>query len=394
MQFFGIAFNNMDLQSLIKEWTNSEFQLDVYKMFYEDIERKKDDMLRLLPENLKNKIFDNEGNIKKNILSDDLYIEMVKYKEMFHHEWNKACQSVNDENKRIETTLPKSIKKLAELMMHDEEVVSIYLQNNNELVVELKERSWGKRLLVFKGIEKADIPNDVYPTWWLYDELFRVDNNKYEFNVLFSNGEFSITFDNFDIVIQTQKYIYKIIEKFSQEAVETKVDEIIKESIEKDGDKVQENTTSSFINSTFDGREFFHAVSSCVSEKKHFAGSGSLNEMEQNILLLGNVIMNLIYDLLNPELGLIAGGIHKLATFPKVKLDEIIDSLSRTGPEYLYKIILESKNVFEISNEEEKLEKIKSLNNRMNLRYGVRGSEADEIFNSFANYIKMNVDKF
>jgi hypothetical protein len=81
MQFFSFAFEGMDLLSLIEEWSKCEHPLDVYEVFYQDAAQHKEDMIRLLPEHLKSRIFNGDGSIKKDILNEDLYRELVHYRQ-------------------------------------------------------------------------------------------------------------------------------------------------------------------------------------------------------------------------------------------------------------------------------------------------------------------------
>jgi len=394
MQFFGIAFESIDLHSLIEEWGNSEHPLDVYKVYYENIEEHKEDMLKLLPKDLKNKIFNNDGSIKKDVLNDELYRELVAYKKDFSNEWEKACLTVVEEEKKVSKTLPKSIKGLKKLHMHDERVTAIYFKENNKLIIELEEHIWGKPLLIFKGVEKAEILNELYPAWWIYNELFGLENGKYEFNVLFNQGEVSIVFTDFEICTKTKKYLLNIIEDFSPEAIKIKLDEFVKESNERDGSAPNEETISYLTNELFGDAGFFQNVSQCIGYKAHFAGINSLNKIEKEIDLINEFISNLIYDSVSAKSGFSKGGFHKIETYPKWKIDKIIKLLSKMGPKYLYRITMEAKNIFEETSEEERVQKIKRLNARIKRRYRHPRGSADEIFAAFTNYIKANKDDF
>lgn len=394
MQFFGIAFEGTDLHSLINKWGSSEYSLDVYEIYYNNIEENKDAMLRLLPKDLKNKIFNSDGSIKKDALNDELYRELVAYKKEFSNEWEKSCFKVVEEEKRIRKTLPKSIKKLKNLHMHDESVAAIYFEDNNKFVVELEERIWGKPLLIFKGVEKADILNELYPAWWLYDELFGLESGKYEFNVLFNQGEISIVFTDFEIHTKIKKYLSNINEDFSPESVKIKLDEVVNQFIERDGNIPNEETISFLTNELLGDTGFFQKVSECIGYKEHFVGRNSLNKVEKDISLLNEFLSDLIYDSVSTKSGFRNGGFHNIETYPKSKIDKIIRLLSKVGPKYLYRITMEAKNIFEETCEEEKTQKIKRLNARIKRRYRNSHRNADEIFTSFTKYIKANKDNF
>jgi hypothetical protein len=394
MQFFGIAFEGIDLHSLIEEECNSEYPLDVYGIYYNDIEENKQNMRRLLPNDLKNKIFNSDGSTKKDALNDELYRDLVAYKKEFSNEWEKLCLTVVEEEKKIRKTLPKSIKKLIKLYMHDESVTSIYFEDNNKLVVELDERIWGKPILIFKGVEKAEILTELYPACWIYDELFGLENGKYEFNVLFNQGEISIIFTDFEIHTKIKKYLSKIIEEFSSEAINIKLDEVVKLSIERDGNHPNDETISFLTNVLLSDIGFFQKVSECIGYKERFAGRTSLNKVEKEISLLNEFISNLIYDSVSAKSGFRNGGFHNIETFTKSNIDNIIRLLSKIGPKYLYRITMEAKNIFEETCEEEKTQKIKRLNAKIKRRYSNSLGNTDEIFTSFTNYIKANKDNF
>lgn len=394
MQFFGIAFEGMNLENLVNEWSNSEDPLDVYEIFYKEIEEHKNDMIRLLPMDLKNKIFNYDGSIKKDILNDELYNELVKYKKEFLNEWKESCYSASREEKKIQKSLPKSIKKLRSLCMHDEDVSTIYFEESNRLIIELQEQSWGKPILIFNGVEKADISNKVYPAWWLYDELFGLDNGKYEYNVLFREGEISVVFNDFEIKAKLRRYIENIIEEFSEEAVNKRISEIKERTIEEGRKDLSEESISYLENKLFGDMGFYETLTKCISHKMHFAGRNNLSKIEKDILLFSEFLYSLIYDTVSIKSGFKKGGFYNIRGYSKSKLNNILELLSKMGPRYLYRITLEAKSIFEEANEEEKKNKINKLDARINRRYRKKHGKSIEIFSSFANYVKMNKDKF
>lgn len=389
MQFFSIAFEKMDLQSLIEEWSNSEHPIDVYEMFYKDIEHYREDMLRLLPEVLKNKIFNSDGSPKADILNEELYRDMVEYKKGFRSEWKNAWRAVADEMKRIEKTLPESIGNFTKLYLHDEGVTAIYFKGDNKLVIELEEKIWGKPLLIFKGVEKAEILNEIYPSWWLYDELFGLDDGKYELNALLSEGEISIVFTDFEIKTSTKDYLKNVIEEFSPEGAKKKIEEAIKRHEQIDGKYPSEETISYIAHLNTSDEEFFHEVSKYIDEKEHFAGRNSLNKMEIDISLLNRFITKLLWASAGPS-GFTPGGFQNIEAFSGSELDRIINLLSNTGPEYLYRLAVKAKSVFELAGGVEKVQNIKKLNARIKLKYSAPRGNTDEIYRAFADYIKAN----
>jgi hypothetical protein len=356
MQFFGIAFEDMDLESLKKEWGNCEYPLDVYEVFYREVEEHKEDMTKLLPESLKNKIFNEKGDVRKDSLNEGLYKELVVYNQEAKTEWEKACRAVHDEEKRIRRNLSEPIKKLIKLNMHDEKAASISLEGE-KLIIELENHSWGKPLLIFKGVGKPHILIEAYPAWWLYNELFKLDNGKYEYNILFEQGEASIVFEDFEIQAKTKQFLSGIIDDFSPEA-------------------------------------FFREVSNCIGEKERFAGRNSLSKLEKEIALLNEFLTSLIYDSISPKFGFEEGGFKVIEAFPKYKLDKIIDLLSITGPKYLHRITMEAKVVFEETCSREKSDKIIGLDDRIKRRYRTKQGKTGEIFAAFTDYIKAYRDKF
>jgi hypothetical protein len=394
MQFFGIAHENIDLDTLHKEWTDSEHPLDVYEIFYREVEYQKEDMLRLLPKALKDKIYNFDSSIKKDALNEDLYRELVEYRRSFSKDWEEACEIVWSQRKKLQKKMPVSIKKLDKLSMHDEKVTSIYSGGENTVVVELEERTWGRPQLIFKGVEKADILVDRYPTWWLYEELFSADNGTYELNALFEEGEISIIFSDFEIKVQTKKYLAEVIEECSPHRIKARIDENIKISLEDGGNPPCEEAISNMIKMLSSDEEIFNKVSGNIGHKQHFAGRKSLSRAEKDISLFSEFITNLIYSTVSRKHGFKNGGFENIKAFSKSKLNRILELLNETGPKYLYKITLEAKNIFEEVMNEEREEKINKLNSRMIHRYLSTNGKRDEIFTCFVNYIKANRDKF
>jgi len=211
---------------------------------------------------------------------------------------------------------------------------------------------------------------------------------------LFNQGEISIVFTDFEIHTKIKKYLSNIIEDFSPEAVKIKLDEVVKQSIKRDGNRPNEETISYLTNELLGDTGFFQRVSECIGYKEHFAGRNSLNKVEKDISLLNEFLSNLIYDSVSAKSGFRNGGFHNIETYPKSKIDKIIRLLSKVGPKYLYRITMEAKNIFEETCEEEKTQKIKRLNARIKRRYRNSHGNADEIFVSFTNNIKANKDNF
>ena len=388
MQFFSIAHKGMTLQSLAYRWSNSECPLDVFDVFYRDIEVYKSDMLRLLPEELKRKLFNDNGSIKRKSLNDELYQELVGYKRNFMKEWEEACNALSEERKTIEKAMHKSIKRLAELPMHDEHVTSIHLENETTLIIELEEHVWGQTRLIFSGVERVAIPCIIYPICWLYEELIGAESGLYELNVLFNEGETSIVFSDFRIEVETKKYITGIIDEFSTIEAMKKIDEFTRNFIRITGHAPGEEDMSLVRRMASSDNELFTRIASCIGHKKNFVGEDNLSNYEENILLLYTFICDLIYDSVDFEYGYRRGGIDNIEAYPKTKLDRIIELLEIVGPEYLYKAITRARKVFEEKKAREKLK----LNARIKLKYNLESMNIDEVYTAFTKYIKTNLE--
>ena len=393
MQFFNMAHEGMTLQELVDQWGDPEQRRDVFADFYREIEFQKSDMIRLLPENLKKKLFKDDGSIKRDSLTEELYQELVEYKGKLMKEWEEAWDKIDIERKAIDKTMSESIKKLAELYMHDEQVFSIYYENDTTLILELEDYVWGQSKLVFSGVVSSEIKCDSYPTWWLYEELIGVEKGKYELNVLFSGGEMSVVFSDFRIETKTKKYLPSILEEFSPAGIAKKLDEYTQNSLQISGAYPTEESISFIREMVSSDSQFFEYVAQCIFKKKHFAGEDSLSEIEKDIVILHLFISDLVYDTVGLEFGIRRGGIDNIEAYSQSRLDRIIEILGDIGPSYLHEIMIKTRKVFELKDEKIRSKEKRRLDARIKLKYKSPSIGLDEIYIAFAGYIKENGPK-
>lgn len=284
-----------------------------------------------------------------------------------------------------------SIKTLIKLHMHDQ---YIKIRNmGSKVFLVLEDKPWGNVTLIFKNVEKFENSIVSYPRAWLYEEIFIIEPDKYEINVLFDEGEISVVFTDFEIEAKVKDCISNVLSKYTDEQIETKMKEI-KDFLAQMLENSSENDELNKKESLFGEREQFISISGCINEKKHFVGEGGLTCFEKDIALISIFIDSLIFGIFEPEKGHTKAGFQNLKRFSKTKRKRIIKLLSSCDLAYISNLTQQACEVIEACQESqcdgEDALKIKKLNEKFKRRYGSRGKKADGIFKAIMYYIRKN----
>jgi hypothetical protein len=313
MQFFPMFCEEKSFQDFVSDYIEP-----VDDFLFDGMQHYKEDMQRLLPDNLKMKIFDSNGNFRELVLDEELYGEILQYRRNFNLEYENIWQILKSEREKVKSSSKEAIKKLTNLHMHDQQVTEIR-KVNNKIFVELEEKEWGMVTLTFTDLEKFEIKGDLNPKWWLYEEIFLIEDNKYEFNVLFDNGEFSVIFSDFEIICEHKKYLNKVLAKYTPEKIDEKIEEMMRATQNTETGIISNDEILGIKELCFGDRGLIQEILMCVAEKRNFGDSKNLSQFENDISLLGEFIYNLLYDTINQQKGHIKGGFHTCNKLSKVK---------------------------------------------------------------------------
>ena len=200
MQVYGfLAFPDSK-----EEWEESvqyyeEEGIDYKKNAKEDLESRKSDLLKFLPESFHPYI--HNGTINCEFPSPELRNIAEQWLMEYDERMEKVRKEYNDHYESIKSQLPKNVVQLHENSLHDATIKS-FESHPNDIFIMILDCSGGFHYftdikLTFTGVSKLTMPEKSEGAWWLYDEVYRSDNN-FELHVLFDCPltEFSIIAEN------------------------------------------------------------------------------------------------------------------------------------------------------------------------------------------------------
>lgn len=174
-----------------EEWEESinDYKLEGYdfiKKSKENLELRKTDLLKFLPESFHPYIID--GTLKSEYPS----VELRKMADQWKEEYNQQMKELNKEYfsyyNSIKDRLPKNAVQLIENSLHDATVKSFDSPSNDTFILILDCRGgfhyFTDVKLTFTGVEEFLIPEKFDMAWWLYNEIYPTKAG-FELRVLF-----------------------------------------------------------------------------------------------------------------------------------------------------------------------------------------------------------------
>lgn len=169
----------------IEEWEES---IQMYKKngiafeknCKEELEERKQDLLKFLPDSFHSYIYD--GSLNSSFPSPQLR-EMAE--NWIKKTEEKTIKVLNDYDKyynSVKDLLPPNVNEIHELGMHDARVSGIDIFNKT---CEIRFNDRGLKF-IFTNTQKITIPNKLSGRWWLYDEIY-LSHNGFELRVLFDD---------------------------------------------------------------------------------------------------------------------------------------------------------------------------------------------------------------
>lgn len=114
----------------------------------------------------------------------------------------KIIREYNNYYKSIEAKLSASMKNMLK-GRHDTHIIRTYFKENN-YIMELEERIWGKANIVFCNATLKDNSN-IKDEYWLYDEIYPI-LDKIEINILLNKSEIAVVCSDAYININDKDY--------------------------------------------------------------------------------------------------------------------------------------------------------------------------------------------
>lgn len=175
----------------VEEWEemlreSEKVGIDYKQSLREDVEEKKEDLLKFLPKSLHPYIHDN--TINSEYPSAKLKKLMLEWNEDYEKRMNNLKQACIDNYTSIKEKLPQNVVQLHEYSLHDSVVKSVERRSENTLIITLDcsgtFSEFDKLQITFTGVTKCSIPENFEGAWWLCHEIDLI-NERFELGVLF-----------------------------------------------------------------------------------------------------------------------------------------------------------------------------------------------------------------
>ncbi|MGG3573974.1 DUF4085 family protein [Bacillus gobiensis] len=187
-----------------EEWNESiEFYkaegIAYKKNHKEDLESRKNDLLKFLPETFHPYIFD--GTLGMDYPSPELRKMAEEWQSSYENRMEDLFKVYNNYYQSIKNKLPKNVVTLHDNSLHDAQVTSFHRPSKETFEMTMDCRGgfhyFTDVKLTFLGVQELSEPDFLEEAYWLYDEIHSTEKG-FELNVLFDCPlkEFTIKAEN------------------------------------------------------------------------------------------------------------------------------------------------------------------------------------------------------
>lgn len=180
----------------LEEWEeilreSEKVGIDYKKSLREDVEEKKEDLLKFLP--------------KSEYPSEKLKKLMLDWTEDYEKRMNDLEQAYIDNYNAIKEKLAQNVVQLHEYSLHDSVVKSVERRSKDTLIITLDcsgtFSEFDKLEVTFTGVTKCSIPENFEGAWWLCHEI-DLTNEGFELGVLFDCPFEEVTICAKDVLLE------------------------------------------------------------------------------------------------------------------------------------------------------------------------------------------------
>ncbi len=198
----------LNFPETVEEWEemlreSEKVGMDYKQSLREDVEEKKEDLLKFLPKSLHPYIHDN--TINSEYPSAKLKKLMLEWNEDYEKRMNNLEQACIDNYTSIKEKLPQNVVQLHEYSLHDSVVKSVEKRSENTLIITLDcsgtFSEFDKLQITFTGVTKCLIPENFEGAWWLSHEI-DLTNEGFELGVLFDCPFEEVTICAKDVLLE------------------------------------------------------------------------------------------------------------------------------------------------------------------------------------------------
>lgn len=185
----------------IEEWEAME--QDYKQSLKEEVEERKEELLKFLPESLHPYIHNN--TINSECPPDKLKKFLLEWNEDYEKRITHLDQSYIEHFNFIKKNLPSNVVQLHEFSLHDSVVLSAERTSKDTLTIFLDcsgtFSDFDKLQVSFTGVTKCSIPENFEGAWWLYHEI-ELTEDGFELGVLFDCPFEEVTICAKDVLLE------------------------------------------------------------------------------------------------------------------------------------------------------------------------------------------------
>lgn len=181
----------LNFPETVEEWEemlreSEKVGMDYKQSLREDVEEKKEDLLKFLPKSLHPYIHDN--TINSEYPTEKLKRLMLEWTKDYEKRMNDLEQAYIDNYNSIKEKLAQNVVQLHEYSLHDSVVKSVEKKSEATLIITLDcsgtFSEFDKLQATFIGVTKCSIPENFEGAWWLCHEIDFAEDG-FELGVLF-----------------------------------------------------------------------------------------------------------------------------------------------------------------------------------------------------------------
>lgn len=281
----------------------------------------------------------------------------------------------SNEFSRLTPHLRKTLRQIHQMKLQGERFTSIYF-SNEEVVLELEQKLWGRVLLVFSENSQIDIGCVNMPTkwlkaeWWISEDA-TADNPCLSFQIQFDSGLVTLSSCHIEIRKQlaSKGYLQNLENRIATDAIMGEY--------------------------PFDYGLFFRLSAHNVREKKRFCGVRHLRKVERDLLLLENFLIAQMNDVFRGRLCLLVQkNVSKQQRLNPLHWNKLLKLIEEIGPHELCQLV-HSANAIMMTVQwysNDWTDQFSQLNERFESIYGEFGMHTASIYQEFCFYLlgKMN----
>jgi len=203
MQVYGF----LSFPSSKEEWEEmlqsyEEMGIDYLKTIKDELEFRKDDLLKYLPESMHPSI--HNKTLMTEYPSDELKETGTQWLDNFESKLRNIRRESRVHHELLKDELPEGFVQLHENPLHDAHVISFeHLSEQQEFILVLNHNEDGEEInvnLTFTGVKDLTLKENIVAASWLYEELY-IDGDYFEVHILFESPltEFYIKAQNLKI---------------------------------------------------------------------------------------------------------------------------------------------------------------------------------------------------